>query len=99
MNKVETMKKVAEMTGLEFEYVLGAAGFFNTLDEAFNWIFLSNENSNRPFSDLDLIKELAAVTVEKMQEAHANTPAEYLVLNHDHTYLTETGVAYLRIQR
>jgi hypothetical protein len=99
MSKVETMQKVAEMVGLEFDYVLDAATYFNTLDEAFNWIYLSEDNPKRPFTDLDLIKALASVTLEKMQEVHANTPAEYMVLIHDHTYITDTGIAYLSITR
>lgn len=99
MNKVETMKTVAEMVGLEFSYVLEAATYFISLEEAFNWIYLSNDNPNRPYNDADLIKELAAVTVEQMEEMKANTPAEYMVLIHDHTYITLTGIAYLRITK
>ena len=34
-----------------------------------------------------------------MKELNANTPAEYMVLNHDHTYITTEGIAYIRIQR
>ena len=28
-----------------------------------------------------------------MKELNANTPAEYMVLNHDHTYITTEGIA------
>jgi hypothetical protein len=99
MNKVETMESVAEMVGLEFDYVLEAAMYFSSYEEAFNWIYLSEENPARPFSDTELINQLASVTLEKLQEEHANTPAEYMVLIHDHTYITKTGIAYLRITK
>lgn len=99
MNKVETMETVAEMVGLEVDYVYEAAMYFSSYEEAFNWIYLSDENPNRPFSDSELIKQLASVTLEKLQEEHANTPAEYMVLIADHTYITKTGIAYLRITR
>lgn len=99
MNKVETMETVADMVGLEFNFVYEAAMYFSSFEEAFHWIYLSKENPNRPFSDFELIKELSSVTAEQMLEAHANTPGEYMVLIHDHTYITKTGIAYLRITR
>jgi hypothetical protein len=99
MNKVETMETVADMVGLEFNYVFEAAMYFSSFEEAFNWIYLSKENPNRPFSDSELIKQLALVTPEHMHEVHANTAGEYMVLINDHTYITKTGIAYLRITR
>jgi hypothetical protein len=99
MSKVETMETVADMVGLEFNYVFEEAMYFSSLEEAFNWIYLSDENPIRPFNEIELIKQLAGVTLEQMQEVHANTPGEYMVLIHDHTYITKTGIAYLRITR
>lgn len=97
MNKREAAEMVAEMVGLDFGYVLEAATYFSTLEEAFNWIYLSENNFE--YSQLDIINQLSNVTIEQMKELNANTPAEYLVLNHDHTYITTAGIAYLRIQR
>ncbi|MCQ6275158.1 hypothetical protein JMM81_09305 [Bacillus sp. V3B] len=90
-------RKAAEMVGLDFGYVLEAANYFNSLDETFNWIYLTGHNYE--LSQQDLIKQLSAVTVEQMKEVGANTPAEYMVLDHDHTYITSEGIAYLRITR
>jgi hypothetical protein len=97
MNKRACAEMVAEMVGLEYGYVLEAATYFSTLDEAFEWIYLSEDNFE--YSQLDVIKQLSNVTIEEMKELNANTPAEYMVLNHDHTYLTTEGVAYIRITR
>ena len=99
MDKRAAAEMVAEMVGLEFGYVLEAATYFSSLEEAFNWIYLSDENPIRPLSELDLIHQLASITIEQMQELNANTPAEYMVIDHDHTYITSAGIAYLRIQR
>lgn len=88
---------VAEMVGLDYGYVLEAATYFSTIEEAFDWIFLSENNFE--YSQLDIIKQLSQVTIEEMKELNANTPAEYMVLNHDHTYFTTEGIAYIRIQR
>ena len=97
MNKRACAEMVAEMVGLDYGYVLEAATYFSTLDEAFEWIYLSENNFE--YSQLDIIKQLSHVTIEQMKELNANTPAEYMVLNHDHTYITTEGIAYLRIQR
>ena len=97
MNKRACAEMVAEMVGLDYGYVLEAATYFSTLDEAFDWIYLSENNFE--YSQLDIIKQLSQVTIEEMKELNANTPAEYMVLNHDHTYLTAEGIAYIRIQR
>jgi hypothetical protein len=97
MDKRKAAEMVAEMVGLEFGYVLEASNFFNSFDEAFNWIYLSEHNYE--LNQQDLIKQLSSVTIEQMQEVGANTPAEYMVLDHDHTYITTEGIAYLRITR
>jgi hypothetical protein len=97
MNKRACAEMVAEMVGLDFGYVLEAATYFNTIDEAFDWIYLSENNFE--YSQLDIIKQLSNVTIQEMKELDANTPAEYLVVNNDHTYITTEGIAYIRIKR
>ncbi len=97
MNKRACAEMVAEMVGLDYGYVMEAATYFSNFDEAFNWIYLSENNFE--FSQLDIIKQLSKVTIDEMKELDANTPAEYMVLNHDHTYITTEGIAYIRIQR
>ena len=51
------------------------------------------------YSQLRYHQTIIRVTIEEMKELNANTPAEYMVLNHDHTYLTTEGIAYIRIKR
>src|SRR3954469_5214729 len=97
MDKRKAAEMVADMVGLEFGYVLEAANYFNSLDEAFAWVYLSGHDYE--LSQQELIKKLSSVTIEQMQEVGANTPAEYMVLDHDHTYTTTEGVTYLRITR
>ncbi len=47
----------------------------------------------------DFIKQLSVITVEQMQELNAKTPAEYMVMDHLHTYITTAGIGYLRITK
>ncbi|KAA9021690.1 hypothetical protein [Niallia endozanthoxylica] len=99
MNKLKTAEMVADMVGLDYGYVVEAIEYFKSIDEAFNWIFLSEENPMRPYTQEQLTQKLASVTIEDMQEANAKTAGEYLVIDADHTYLTPYGVAYIRITR
>ncbi|WP_338469564.1 hypothetical protein R4Z10_12110 [Niallia sp. XMNu-256] len=99
MSKVEELELVADMVGLEPGYVMQEANYFSTIEEAFHWLYLSEENPLRPYNKEELINVMASITIEQMQELDANTVVEYMVLNDDHTYLTKTGVAYLRIVR
>ena len=57
MNKRACAEMVAEMVGLDYGYVLEAATYFSTFDEAFDWIYLSKIISN--ISQLDIIKQLS----------------------------------------
>lgn len=99
MSKVEELELVADMVGLEPEYVVGEADYFTSIDAAFNWIYLSEENPLRPYSSEELINVLASITVEDLQDENANSVAEYMILQDKDSYITKTGVAYLRIQR
>jgi hypothetical protein len=99
MSKVEELELVADMVGLELGYVVEAADYFTSIDEAFHWIYLSEDNPLRPYSKEELIRVLASITVEDMQELDANSVAEYMVKEDKDTYITKSGVAYLRIQR
>jgi hypothetical protein len=99
MSKLETMEMVSEMTGLYFGYVVEAATYFKNFEEAFSWLYLSEGNPHRTLNQSDLIKKISSITIEEMQELHANTPLEYMVLIDDHTYITKTGIAYLRITK
>ncbi|WP_394231530.1 hypothetical protein [Niallia oryzisoli] len=99
MSKLKAAEMVADMVGLDYGYVVEAIEYFKTVDEAFNWIFLSEENPLRPYTQEQLVQKLASVTIEDMQEVNAKTAGEYLVIDADHTYLTPYGVAYIRITR
>ena len=80
MSKVEELELVADMVGLEADYVVEEADFFRSVKE-------------------ELINVLASITVEDLQEENANSVAEYMILQDKDTYITKSGVAYLRIQR
>lgn len=97
MSKLETMEKVAEMVGLNVGYVVEAAAYFRNFEEAFNWIYLSEENPNRPYEQNALIKKMSSITVEDLQDEKVNSVIEYMVYDDTHTYITDTGIAYLRI--
>ncbi|WP_338447931.1 hypothetical protein R4Z09_16965 [Niallia oryzisoli] len=99
MSKLKTAEMVADMVGLDYGYVVEAIEYFKTIDEAFNWVFLSEENPTRPYTQEQLIQKLASVTKEDMEELNAKTAGEYLVIDADHTYITPYGVAYIRITR
>jgi hypothetical protein len=99
MSRFETMEMVSEMTGLHFGYVVEAATYFTNYEEAFNWLYLSEDNPHRTLNRSDLINKISFITIEDMEELHANTPLEYMVFNDDHTYSTKTGIAYLRITK
>ena len=99
MSKVEELELVADMVGLEADYVVEEADFFKSVNEAFHWIYLSEENPLKPYSKEELINVLASITVEDLQEENANSVAEYMILQDKDTYITKSGVAYLRIQR
>jgi ATP-dependent RNA circularization protein (DNA/RNA ligase family) len=99
MSKVEELVMVADMVGLESDYVVKEANYFKSINEAFHWIYLSEENPLKPYSKEELINVLASITVEDLQDENVNTVAEYMVLQDKDTYITKTGVAYLRIQR
>jgi len=99
MSKLKTAEMVADMVGLDYGYVVEAIEYFKSIDEAFNWVFLSEENAMRPYTQEQLIQKLASVTIEDMQEVNAKTAKEYLVIDADHTYITPHGVAYIRITR
>jgi hypothetical protein len=99
MSKVEELEMVADMVGLEADYVVEEADYFTSIDEAFHWLYLSEENPLRPYSKEELINILASVTVEDMEDEGVETVAEYMVLQDKDTYITKSGVAYLRIQR
>ena len=98
MSKLETMEMVSEMTGLDFGYVVEAASYFRNYNEAFNYLYLSEESPDR-LEPAELIKQLSSVTVQQMQDINVNTPLEYLVMDNRHTYITPKGIGYLRITR
>ncbi|WP_428908432.1 hypothetical protein [Niallia sp. Krafla_26] len=98
-SKVEELTLVAEMVDLEPEYVIRSADYFNSIEEAFNWLYVSEENPLRPYSKEKLIEVMASITIEQMEELNAKSVVEYMVLDDLHTYITKNGVAYLRIQR
>ncbi len=99
MGKIEELELVAEMVDLEPEYVIKEASYFSSKEKAFHWIFLSEENPVKPYSKEQLIEVMASITVEDMQDLKANSVIEYMLLDDVHTYITKSGVAYLRIQR
>jgi len=99
MSKVDELELVADMVGLEVGYVVEAANYFTSIEEAFHWLYLSEENPLRPYNHEELIEKLSSITVEQLKEENAESVAEYMVLIDDHTYMTKSGVAYLRIQR
>ena len=99
MSKVEELELVADMVGLEADYVVEEADFFKSINDAFHWIYLSEENPLKPYSKEELINVLASITVEDLQDENANSVAEYMILQDTDTYITKSGVAYLRIQR
>ena len=83
MSKRDTMTIVSDRLGLYFGYVIEAATYFPGFQEAFEWLYLSGENPHQTLN----------------QEVQANTLLEYMVLTDDHTYVTDKGIAYLRIIR
>lgn len=97
MSKMKMMEKVAEMTGLNVGYVVEATAYFHHFEEAFNWIYLSEENPNRPDSQEELIKKMAGITIENLQEEKVHSVIEYMVYEDPHTYMTDSGIAYLCI--
>ena len=99
MSKRDTMTIVSERLGLYFGYVVEAATYFPGYQEAFEWLFLSGENPHQTLNQEELLKKMASISREEMQEVQANTLLEYMVLTDDHTYVTDTGIAYLRIIR
>lgn len=99
MSKVEELELLAEMVDLEPEYVKREATYFTSKEQAFHWIYLSEENPVKPYTKEELIKVMASITVEDMQDLKANSVMEYMLLDDVHTYITKSGVAYLRIQR
>lgn len=99
MSKLETMEKVSEMVGLNVGYVVEAATYFRNFEEAFKWIYLSEDNPHRPYDKETLIKKMASVTAKDLQEYNAKNVLEYMVYDDMHTYITDTGIAYIRIIR
>ena len=97
MSKLETMEKVADMVGLNVGYVVEAATYFRTIEEAFNWVYLSENNPYRPYDQNTLIKKMASITIEDLQDENVNSVMEYMVYDDLHTYITDSGIAYLRI--
>jgi hypothetical protein len=99
LSKRDTMTIVSEMLGLYFGYVIEAATYFRNYQEAFDWLYLSGDNPHQTLNQEELLNKMASISMEEMQEVHANTLLEYMVLTDDHTYVTEKGIAYLRIIR
>ena len=99
MGKLEDLEMVADMVGLDYGYVVEASTYFTSIEEAFNWIYLSEDNPNRPYSQEELINVLSSISIEQLEEQDVKTVAEYMVHNDDHTYIAKSGIAYLRIQR
>ena len=97
MSKLDTMEKVADMVGLDFGYVVEAATYFRTIEEAFNWVYLSENNPHRPYDQNTLIKKMASITIEDLQDENVNSVMEYMIYDDLHTYITDSGIAYLRI--
>lgn len=99
MSKRDTMTIVSERLGLYFGYVIEAATYFRNYEEAFDWLFLSGDNPHQTLNKEELLNKMASISMEEMQEVQANTLLEYMVLTDDHTYVTDKGIAYLRIIR
>lgn len=99
MSKRDTMTIVSERLGLHFGYVIEAATYFRNYQEAFDWLYLSGDHPHQTLNQEDLIDKMATISLEEMQEVNANTPLEYMVITDDHTYITDKGIAYLRIIR
>jgi hypothetical protein len=99
MGKLEDLEMVADMVGLDYGYVVEATTYFTSMEDAFNWLYLSEDNPNRPYDQSELVKVLSSISIEQMEELGVKTVAEYMVHNDDHTYIGKSGIAYLRIQR
>lgn len=97
MSKRETLQMVSEMTNLYFGYTAEATTYFKNYEEAFNWLYLSEDNPHRTLDPLELIKQMSSITIEDMRELEVNTPLEYMVKADDHIFVTPKGIGYLRI--
>ena len=63
MNKRACAEMVAEMVGLDYGYVIEAATYLSNFDEAFNWIYLSENNFE--YSQLDIINNYPRLQLKK----------------------------------